>query len=340
MRPRAGDLPARILAVALPGLVALAAVVACAARAGAVDDFEIARSHVQTWLSSAPAGSRVVSAEWVKRTIVDDWDRQADRYRILSVRSPADDSLAGHIPHAVNVYWPTLLTDESLACLDPSKTTIVACYYGHASMLCCTILGLLGYPCRSLDFGMMGWNRDALVKQPWDREADYPVETAAGGSPERYPLPVITGAEHEARSLIRQRARAYLEGEGSPVIAAAAVKAIVDDWDRKRAEYQIVCVEPGALYRRGHVPHALDIPLPGLARTASLRRLDPAKTILVYSRNGQTGQCAATLLNLLGYRAVAMRFGMMDWNCSYVDPADQWHEAAGYPVEQGGNSAR
>jgi len=52
-------------------------------------------------------------------------------------------------------------------------------------------------------------------------------------------------------------------------------------------------------------------------------------------RNGQTGQLAATVLSLLGYRAVAMKHGMMDWNREQVSGADLWTGAAGYAVERG-----
>jgi hypothetical protein len=56
--------------------------------------------------------------------------------------------------------------------------------------------------------------------------------------------------------------------------------------------------------------------------------------VIVCSENGQKGQLAATVLNLLGYRAVAMLFGMMDWNAAHVDSTDQWNPTATYPVEQ------
>jgi rhodanese-related sulfurtransferase len=303
------------------------------------DRFEMVRAHIEAWTSSVPAEKGIISSSDLKNRILDDWNRQKARFQILSVRTPEDDSAAGHVPHAVNVYWPTILTDEGLARIDSTKTVITCCYFGHASMLCSTLLGLLGYRCQSLDFGMMGWSREALVKAPWDRAADYPVAKTPEEPGETYPLPVLTGEEHDATSLIRRRAQEYLSGEGSPVIGAADVKEIVDGWERTRAEYQIVDVEPRETYGRGHIPHALDIPLAGIARVGNLRRLDPRKTLIVYSDNGQTGQRAATLLNLLGYKAVAMKFGMMDWNRACVKTSRLWQGAAGYPIERGGTPA-
>jgi rhodanese-related sulfurtransferase len=81
------------------------------------------------------------------------------------------------------------------------------------------------------------------------------------------------------------------------------------------------------------VPHSISIPLARIAEITNLRKLDPGRTSIVYSDNGQTGQMAATVLNLLGYRAVDMKFGMMDWNKSCVAKSLQWSAAPAYPVE-------
>jgi rhodanese-related sulfurtransferase len=253
----------------------------------------------------------------------------------VSVRKPDDYSNAGHIPHATNIYWGDIVKDENLARLDSTKTLIIYCYYGHASMLSYTILGLLGYRCHSLDFGMMDWNVSALVKPPWDQEADYEVEGTPNISKETCPPPVIAGQQGDTKSIIKEMARTYLAGEGSPVITSSDVKAIVDDWDHKKAEYQIVCVGSKRDYEIGHVPNSIHIPWADIAEVDNLKKLDPSRTGIVYSDNGQTGQMAATVLNLLGYRAVDMRFGMMDWNKAYVDRSKQWDGVADYPVECG-----
>jgi len=148
-------------------------------------------------------------------------------------------------------------------------------------------------------------------------------------------LPILASRLDEVPSIIKERARTYLSGEGSPVIVASDVKAIVDDWDRKRVAYQILDVRSEADYAAGHVPHALWTPWGKLAEVENLKKLDPARTTIVCSENGQVGQLAATVLNVLGYPAVAMKFGMMDWNRQFVDPSKLWNGAAGYPVVRG-----
>jgi rhodanese-related sulfurtransferase len=300
----------------------------------ASDRFETVRAHVQAWLSALKADTALISSSELKKTIVDDWENQKDKYLIVSVRKPEDYDKAGHIPHAINIYWPDIVNDENLARLDPHKTLIHYCYFGHGSMISSTMLNLLGYDCRSLNFGMMGWNLDALVKEPWDRKADYEVEKGVNRSEESYRSPVMTSKQGDVKSLIKEMAVKYLSGEGSPVIVSSDVKAIIADWDRKKAEYQVVDVRSKREYKIGHVPHSIHIPWAEIAKMKNLRKLDPDKTAIVYSENGQTGQLAATVLSLLGYKTVDMKFGMMDWNSKHVDGSALWNGAAGYPVER------
>jgi rhodanese-related sulfurtransferase len=251
----------------------------------------------------------------------------------VSVRKSEDFDVAGHIPNAVNIPWVTLVQEENLARLDPGKSLVFYCYYGHATTLCCTITGLLGYDTQSLSFGMMGWNGEALVKPPWDGEADYEVETGSDLVKETFASPTLQSDLSDAKTIVLERARGYLSGEGPPVITSVTVKEILDDWGQKKVEYQIVDVRTKGDYGKGHVPHAIPIPWRSVAHRESLKLLDPGKTAIVCSDNGQTGQVAATVLNLLGYPAMAMKFGMMDWNTSCVDISRQWAGSAGFPVE-------
>jgi len=294
--------------------------------------FEIIRAYIQTWLSEMGSDKPIISS-YLKEKIVDDWDNQKGKDQIVSVRKPDDYDSAGHIPKAINSYWVDIVTDESLARLDSNKALILYCYYGHGSMISSTILSLFGYRCYSLDFGMMDWNLDALVKQPWDQKADYEVEDAVNRSNESYPAPVITTEQTDAKSIIKEMAKKYLSGEGSPVIRSSDVKAIIDNWHHKKVEYQVVDVRSKKNYEAGHVPHSINIPWAKIAEVENLRKLDPKRNIIVYSENGQTGQLATTVLSLLGYHAVNMLFGMMDWNKAYVDRSNLWDGVASYPVE-------
>lgn len=323
-------------AILLLGLLAAIAQGGCDRQApetaNAPDRFEEIRAHVQLWLSETDEAELLISVEELKETIVDDWAGQQDRYRIVSVRRP-EHYAAGHIPHAVNVSWREIVKERAFDQFDPAKTTVAYCYIGHGSMLACTTLNLLGRPCRSVHFGMMGWNAAALEGDPWDGEADYAVESTANAPGESYLPPVITSDEPDLPGLVAEQAGIFLSREGPLILSSSEVKAIVDDWASKESEYQIVDVRSADEYASGHVPHALHVPWRDIAEIDSLTKLDPGRTAIVYSENGQTGLLAATALNLLGYRAVAMRFGMMDWNAGQVAASRLWPGPADYPIE-------
>jgi len=300
------------------------------------DRFELLRAHIQTWLAGVEREELLITSAALQEEIAADWSRQREHYQIISVRWPEHYHTAGHIPRAENIYWVDLMQAENLERLERDKMQILYCYYGHGSMISAVMLNLLGIESRSLDGGMMTWNEEAMVKEPWDREADYAVETTYRQPVVGYSLPELSGEAITITELVTERAWAYLGGEGSPVIQAAALKEIVDVWEERGGDYQIVDVRLKAEYADGHVPYALHIPWRSLADLVSLGRLDPAKTAIVYSYNGQLGQMAATLLNLLGYPSVNLLFGMLDWNLAQVAEEYYWKTAAGYPIKGAG----
>jgi len=245
----------------------------------AADRFETVRAHIDAWLSATSVDQLLVSAPDLKATVVDRWSEQKAAYQMYffvegRAEEARDDRDAGHVPGAVNVPWADIVSDQSLSRLDRDRTLILCCYYGHASMLSATILNLLGYRSQSLSFGMMGWNLEALVKPPWDQQADYEVETGVDEQRATFPLPTLASKHTDARELLREMAQRYLASEGSPVIASADLRTIVDGWAHSEADYQIVDVRSTQEYEAGHLPHALSLPLARLAATASLTRLD------------------------------------------------------------------
>jgi rhodanese-related sulfurtransferase len=66
-------------------------------------------------------------------------------------------------------------------------------------------------------------------------------------------------------------------------------------------------------YELGHVPGAVNIPWTQIAKPESLAQLPTDKPIVDYCYTGHTGQVAMTALNLMGYDATNMKFGMMAW---------------------------
>ena len=296
------------------------------------DKFEVVRVYIQNWLSNLNDDNMIISSSRLKKEIIDDWQNQCNKFQIISVRKPEDYNL-GHIPNSINIYWIDILNDKNLSLIDSKKTSILYCYYGHGSMISFTILSLLGYNCLSLNFGMMDWNTDALVKEPWDQMADYDVETSANVPAEVYNLPVLISEKNDAVNIIKEMAEKYLAGEGSPVIRSTNVEEIIEKWINENDKYQLVDLRSGKNYEAGHIPNAVNIPWKEIVEIENLHKLDPTKIVIAYSENGQIGQMIATVLNLLGYQSVNLLFGMMDWNKAYVDESLQWKDASAHPIE-------
>ena len=66
-------------------------------------------------------------------------------------------------------------------------------------------------------------------------------------------------------------------------------------------------------YALGHIPGAINIPWKAIAEPENLAKLPTDQPIVVYCYTGHTGQIATTSLNLLGYDATNLKFGMMGW---------------------------
>jgi len=300
-------------------------------------EFEMVRAAIDGWLSSNT--SKTIASSQVKTDIVDQWATAQGTYQIVGLERPKD-YVDGHVPDAINIPFATLLS--KLALLDRKREIITYDYTGETGQISSTILNLIGYTSRNMKFGMMDWNladmqRDFGKKQQWDGVANYPVETTVNTPTATYELPVLSTGLLTTPEIILQQSNTYLSqtlAKMKNTISSKEVKAITDKWSNNQDHYQILSVRDADDYLNGHVPHAMNIPLIELAKADKLAWLDPNKIIIVYCYTGHTGQVATTVLNLLGYKARNMRFGMMDWNLTRFinDGGTPWDMQADYPV--------
>ncbi|GIL06126.1 MAG: rhodanese-like domain-containing protein [Burkholderiaceae bacterium] len=91
-------------------------------------------------------------------------------------------------------------------------------------------------------------------------------------------------------------------------------------------------------YDAGHIPGAIFIGAPDIAKPESLALLPKDKDVIVHCDTGQQQNKAVTALRLLGYRAYSMKWGYMAWQPA--PPTALTLEeikksiTAGYPVEK------
>ncbi len=165
-----------------------------------------------------------------------------------------------------------------------------------------------------MKYGMCAWtpNADVRATTCFDEEtsADYPVSTVDVPGEANNDLPTldVTDSEDEDE-IVRAAVENYLANEESPIITAEAVFERIVDGE----ELFLVSVRGPDDYAKGHIEGAINIPWKQIAKAENLRKLPTDRQIIVYCYTGHSGALATTALNLLGYDAVNLKFGLVAW---------------------------
>lgn len=119
----------------------------------------------------------------------------------------------------------------------------------------------------------------------------------------------------------------------APVVTADEVYENLTDGDTSNDPF-IIDVRKPEDYAKGHVQGAYNIFWKDIVKEEYLSKLPKDRQIVVYCYTGHTGEVAATVLMLLGYDAVNMKFGFMGWTLNDEALAlPRFTGPAGYPVE-------
>ena len=263
---------------------------------GETDPTDIIQKRAQAFLSD---WKPVTTADALYENLTDG-DTSNDPF-ILSVRSP-DDYAKGHIQGAYNIPWKSIADVDNLSHLPADIPIVTYCYTGHTGEVSAVVLALLGYDVTNLKYGMMGWtdDPDVLAQPSFPGAAGYPVETEphklAGG---------------EGGTAILDAASGYFS-DGMKLITAEAVYENLNDGDESN-DPLIIDIRKPEDYEQGHVPGAVNIGGGALFSAETLAALPQDKQIVVYCYTGQTAGQAVAALNMLGYDAYSLKFGMPSW---------------------------
>ena len=302
-------------------------------------NFEQIRNKASVWITDINGDIPIKSSQYVKGWVVDQWDSQQDDYQIVSVRGKNDYNTKGHVENADNIPWQEITSPENIDQFDSMKTIVVYSDLGYQAGVASVALNLLDFKTINMKFGMMDWNLQGLVNKPWDKHASYVVETKNNNSNKSYQTPDLSGLTGSLEDIISLQ---YINNVApKPVlISSQEVKQIIDDWPQSESQYQIISVRENKDYLAGHIPHSINIPWHEITNKDKLNQIDPEKKVIVYCYTGHLAEVAATLLNLLGYDAINLRFGMMDWNSKYVKTAIQWDGEATHPLSMKSSSTQ
>jgi len=227
---------------------------------------------------------------------------------IISLRS-AEDYAGGHIPGAVNVSVKELFTTETLSKIPPDKDVVLVCYTGQTAGQATAGMNMLGYDAYSLLFGMSSWtpDPDVFAKRfnPEVHTGDYTIDTEA------YELEGSYGPPPPLASTVAAAAEAYF-GEGPRTMAAADLYENLNDGDPEN-DPTIICLRSAEDYAKGHIPGAVNVSVKELFSEANLAAIPPEKDVVLVCYTGQTAGQATAGLNMLGYEAYSLLFGMSSW---------------------------
>jgi rhodanese-related sulfurtransferase len=297
------------------------------------------------------AGVTATMAASALYTTINDGNTANDPF-ILDVRSTTDFA-AGHIAGAVNVPFKDIAKTGNAGIYPADKQIVVVCYTGHTASYAVAWLGTMGYTATALKFGFASWSMDPTYNpsaagsaRPYDVAldcGDYPVSTTASTAGSYTAPEVENTSSDDGSEIIRAAGDVYLNSGASFVTTAVALYTNLNDGNAANDPY-ILDVRGATDYAAGHLAGAINVAFRTVANSTELPKFDPDRQIVVICYTGHTASQATMVLNMLGYDAIAMKYGMTSWT---VDPTknpsittnkyfDKNNDCMDYPCATGG----
>ncbi len=288
------------------------------------------RPVIQTYLSSGKAPA--IPAQDLSDNL-NDGDSSNDPF-ILSIRSSSQYEI-GHIPGAINIGFTTLFTKENRSKLPEDDTQIVVvCYTGHTASQATALLNINGYNATALKWGMTGWSSNSTIAP-----SAYNKATACYN----YPVSVGEDVGDLDTAIIADNAEVVLTvtndflsaGKGTMITAEALYNNLNDNYAAN--DPYILSVRSEEQYAKGHIPGAVNIPWTRVFTDENISKLPANKQIVVYCYTGHTASQVTAMLNVLGYDAVCLKWGMCSWTTNETVTANQYYTAptSDFPVTVG-----
>jgi len=249
---------------------------------------------------------------------------EGDAPYIVSLRK-AEDYAKGHIPGAVNMAFGEITT------LPMDEEILVYCYTGQSAAYATATLSTLGYDVINLKHGMSSWScEEDIYVTRFDaakNQGDYKVETDVP-TPGSYDPPALENtASSDADDIVLAAAKTVSD---KYILASDLNMKIAEDEDMT-----IISCRSAADYAAGHIPGAINIGLGALVD--NLDKIDPDNPVYVYCYTGHGAARGAALLQMLGYDAYSLKFGMCSWSSDPAINAGECYSAdmcQGYATEK------
>jgi rhodanese-related sulfurtransferase len=261
--------------------------------------------------------------------VVDTIDFTIPDWYVMDIRSNSD-YLDGHIKGAVNVELKNVVTEAANA---GGKKILIVCKTGQTAGHAVMALRLSGYPDAAvLKFGMAGWNPQ--FEGPWTSNIgnladDHASEWSTSDSPslESFANPSWEATATEGAEILAERVQLMLNN-GFKSISSTDVFG-------HQSEFQTFNFWTTDDYTNfGHFSDAYQLKPISLANDV-VKAVDSEGTTLVYCFTGQTSSMVVAWLNVLGYDAKSILFGVNKLKYDELEEAGKphWHGPQNYGYE-------
>lgn len=277
----------------------------------------IADRALKVFASTNPTGDfpyNVISGTSLARMLAS--SEEKSKLFLLDIRSRTDYD-QGHIEGSTQVEFGQWAAPENLARYPRNKKIVVIHDVAHYAGEATGGLRMLGYEAVTLRGGMSGWAqgyRQAQIAQELSGPF-YPVDTvpaeAPAAPPDDVPFDVPSDADY---GLLAAKVTSIF---GVPRAAYDAVTA--EELNRMLQTEEnfrpfVVDVRQLNDFNIGHVPWAVNIPFQSLGLPENLEKLPRDRKVVVVCYQGAMAGQIVTVLRMLDYDAVLLKYGMMGWD--------------------------
>lgn len=259
----------------------------------------------------------------------DGLDAFLNKYTILDIRSSSDFA-KGHIQGAKNIPFSSILTEAASA----PKQILVVCYTGQTACYGVSLLRLYGYPtAQALKWGMSGWN--PATAGSWNNNVGDAAQGNSNWSYDGAPSntifddPDISSLSQDGSEILRQRVET--------VVAAGFKTAKGGDVLSNPSNYFINNYFSATDYDGfGHIKEAFRIKDELYLEGDGYKALNSGENakVITYCYTGQTSAVMTAWLQVLGYDAYSMTFGMNGvYHSNQAWSTNQWGVGSSVPKD-------
>ena len=266
---------------------------------------------------------------------------------ILDIRNPSDEAddiyPIGHIPGSIYMPWREITSFENLNKIPRDREIVVYSDNGETGAQAAAILNLLGYNAVNLKWGIASWTTNKNVApERYDVDKDtmwgygaYRLVNQAPVYNETYTLPEVNNIQSSDKAeVLRTAAENYLHTPKRTLMSAqelferlhfselsAEMKQTYFNKPNNPADtiYMtpfLLDIREESAYFDGHIVDSLNIYWKNMFKVENLKRLPTDRQILVYDDTGHVSGAISAMLNMLGYDAVSLRWGVAAWSLS------------------------